>query len=195
MFGMEILLALGIGIGLSSVAGVRAFLPLTLAALFAQLGIFSPPINFADPGGWWAVVGVLAALAVVEILLDKVPALDRPFNYVMVPVRAASGAMLFAALAPTVGPELVPWLVAGAAIAGLVAVAKVLLRPPAKAVSAGVSPAFLSISEDVVGLVGGALGFFVPYLPLVLVAFMLFFYYRVRKRRGRKYGGLRILGD
>jgi hypothetical protein len=27
------------------------------------------------------------------------------------------------------------------------------------------------------------------------VAFMLFFYYRVRKRRGRKYGGLRILGD
>jgi hypothetical protein len=44
-------------------------------------------------------------------------------------------------------------------------------------------------------LVGGALGFFVPYLPLLLVAFLLFFYYRVRRRRGRKYGGLRILGD
>jgi hypothetical protein len=25
--------------------------------------------------------------------------------------------------------------------------------------------------------------------------FMLFFFYRVRRRRGRKYGGLRILGD
>jgi hypothetical protein len=195
MFGMEILLALGIGIGLSSVAGVRAFLPLALGALFAALGFFSPPITYVDPGGWWTVVGVLAGLAVVEILLDKIPALDRPFGYVMVPVRAASGAVLFAALAPAVGPELVPWLVAGAAIAGGVAVAKVLLRPPAKAASAGVSPAFLSFSEDVVGLVGGALGFFVPYLPLLLVAFLLFFYYRVRRRRGRKYGGLRILGD
>jgi hypothetical protein len=195
MFGMEILLALGIGIGLSSVAGVRAFLPLALGALFAALGFFSPPITYADPGGWWTVVGVLAGLAVVEILLDKIPALDRPFGYVMVPVRAASGAVLFAALAPAVGPELVPWLVAGAAIAGGVAVAKVLLRPSAKAASAGVSPAFLSFSEDVVGLVGGALGFFVPYLPLLLVAFLLFFYYRVRRRRGRKYGGLRILGD
>jgi hypothetical protein len=193
MLGMEILLALGIGIGLSSVAGVRAFLPLALAALFAQLGLFSPPITYA--GGWGTVFGVLAGLAVVEIWLDKIPALDRPFGYAMVPVRAASGAVLFAALAPAVGPELVPWLVAGAAIAGLVAALKVVLRPPAKAASAGVSPAFLSFSEDVVGVVGGAVGFFVPYLPLLLVAFMLFFYYRVRRRRGRKYGGLRILGD
>jgi hypothetical protein len=195
MLGMEILLALGIGIGLSCVAGVRAFLPLALAALFAQLGLFSPPITYAGPGGWWTVFGVLAGLAVVEIWLDKIPALDRPFGYAMVPVRAASGAVLFAALAPAVGPELVPWLVAGAAIAGLVAALKVVLRPPAKAASAGVSPAFLSFSEDVVGVVGGAVGFFVPYLPLLLVAFMLFFYYRVRRRRGRKYGGLRILGD
>jgi hypothetical protein len=27
------------------------------------------------------------------------------------------------------------------------------------------------------------------------VAFLLYFYFRVRRRRGRKYGGLRILGD
>src|SRR5215210_5349113 len=195
MLGMEILLALGIGIGLSSVAGVRAFLPLALAALFAQLGLFAPPITYAGPGEWWTVVGVLAGLAVVEILLDKVPALDPAFGYVMVPVRAASGALLFAALAPAVGQGLVPWLVAGAAIAGLVAVLKIVLRPSAKAASAGVSPAFLSLFEDIVALVGGALGFFVSFVPVLLVAFLVFFYYRVRRRRGRKFGGLRILGD
>jgi hypothetical protein len=88
-----------------------------------------------------------------------------------------------------------PWLAAGGVIAALVAVLKVVLRPSAKAASAGVSPAFLSFFEDVVALVGGALGFFVPLVPLVLVAFLLYFYYRVRRRRGRKYGGLRILGD
>jgi hypothetical protein len=32
-------------------------------------------------------------------------------------------------------------------------------------------------------------------VSVLLVAFLLFFYYRVRRRRGRKFGGLRILGD
>ena len=195
MLTMEILLALGIGIGLASVAGVRAFLPLALAALFVQIGFFSLPVPYTDPGGWWTAVGVLAGLAVLESVLDKVPALDRPFNYAMVPVRIASGAVLFAAALGMLDPGSAPGLVAGGVIAGVVAVAKVILRPPAKAASAGVSPAFLSFSEDVAGLVGGALGFFVPYLPLLLVAFVLFFYYRVRRRRGRKFGGLRILSD
>ena len=80
-------------------------------------------------------------------------------------------------------------------MAGVVAVLKITLRPPAKTGSAGVSTTFLSAFEDVVAVLGGVAGFFVPYLPLVLVAFVLFFFYRVRKRRGRKYGGLRILGD
>jgi uncharacterized membrane protein YphA (DoxX/SURF4 family) len=53
----------------------------------------------------------------------------------------------------------------------------------------------LSVFEDVVALVGGILGFFVPFVSVLLVAFLLFFYYRVRRRRGRKFGGLRILGD
>ncbi|MBA3791595.1 MAG: hypothetical protein H0X23_10200 [Rubrobacter sp.] len=44
-------------------------------------------------------------------------------------------------------------------------------------------------------LVGGILGILVSLVPLFLVGFLLFFYFRVRKRRGRKYGGLRILGD
>jgi hypothetical protein len=193
MLGMEILLAVGIGVGLASVAGVRAFLPLALAALLAALGFASPLIRYAEPGGWWAAFGVLAGLAVLEILLDKIAALDRPFDYVMVPVRAASGAVLFAALTP--GSALVPYLVAGAAIAGVVAVLKVVLRPSVRAASAGVSSVSLSSFEDVVALVGGAVGVFVPYVPLLLVAFLLFFYYRVRRRRGRKFGGLRILGD
>jgi hypothetical protein len=34
-----------------------------------------------------------------------------------------------------------------------------------------------------------------PFLPLAFVGFLLFFFFRVRRRRGRKYGGLRILGD
>jgi hypothetical protein len=35
----------------------------------------------------------------------------------------------------------------------------------------------------------------IPLVPLFVVGFLIFFYFRIRMRRGRKYGGLRILGD
>ena len=197
MLGMEILLASGLGIGLASVAGVRAFLPLALGAFFVQLGLFGPPTLPYNPRWWGTVVGVLVALAVLEIVLDKIPALERPFNYAMVPVRMASGALLSAtAFGVDPGPGgVVLWLVVGGAIALAVAVLKVVLRPPAKVEASGVSTRFLSAAEDVVALVGGIAGTLIPFVPLFVVGFLLFFYYRVRMRRGRKYGGLRILGD
>jgi hypothetical protein len=89
----------------------------------------------------------------------------------------------------------VPGLVAGGAIAGLVAGLKVILRPLPRASSAGVSTAFLSAIEDFVAVFGGVVGLFLPLVPLLFVGFLLFFFNRIRKRRGRKYGGLRILGD
>jgi hypothetical protein len=191
---MDIVL-IGIGVGLASVAGVRAFLPLALAALFAALGVF----DLAGAGfaaNEWVLFGVLAVLAVVEIALDKIRGIERVFNGVMVPIRAASGALLFG-LASGVGmaADAAPWLVAGGVLAGAVAVLKVVLRPAAREASSGVSTSFLSLIEDATGLVGGVLASFVPYLPVLLVAFLLFFYARIRKRRGRKFGGLRILGD
>lgn len=192
---MEILLALGIGLGLASVAGVRAFAPLALAALFSALGMFDLStlgLSISE----WVLAGGLAGLAVLEIVLDKIRGLERGFNYVMVPVRAASGALLFPlALGLGIGAGSVAWIAAGAVVAGAVAVLKVMLRPSASTASAGVSPATLSIFEDLVGVLGGAVASFVPYLPVLLVAFLLFFYFRIRKRRGRKFGGLRILGD
>jgi hypothetical protein len=140
---------------------------------------------------------VLSALAVVEIMLDKVLALDPAFGYVMIPVRMVAGAVLFAAVYEpgTLFGGAAPGLVAGGGIAAVVAGLKVILRPPSRSSSAGVSTAFLSAMEDFVAVSGGVVGLFLPFLPLLFVGFLLFFYNRIRKRRGRKYGGLRILGD
>jgi hypothetical protein len=197
---METLVWVSLGVGLASVAGVRAFLPLALAALFWRLGLLGPPDILDLPNGW-NVVGVLAALAVLEIVLDKVRALDPAFGFAMIPLRIAAGALLFAvALEPAAVLDAAP-LVAGGMIAGVVAVLKAILRPSSRTPAVGVSTAFLSAVEDVVALVGCVLALLVPWLPLatllpvVLAAFLLFFLYRIRKRRGRKYGGLRILGD
>jgi uncharacterized membrane protein len=195
---MEALLMAGIGVGLASVAGVRAYLPLAFVGLFAALGLFVPPEPLSILGSW-AVVAALFVLALFEAVLDKVPALDSILDYVQTPVRITAGAVLFAiASGAGLDAEAVPELAAGAVIAGLVAVLKAVLRPsakPAGASTAGVSVSFLSLFEDAVALLAGVIGMFVPFVPLALVAFLLFFFFRVRRRRGRKYGGLRILRD
>jgi uncharacterized membrane protein len=192
---METLFAVGVGIGLSSVAGVRAFLPLVLVGLFARLGLFELPTPFAFLEDW-AVIGVFAVLALLESGLDKIPALDSVLDYVQTPLRIVVGAILFAAAVQEgIDVGAIPELVAGGVIAGLVSFLKTILRPAANAVSAGVSASFLSLLEDAVALLGGVIAVFVPLVPLALVAFLLFFLFRVRRRRGRKYGGLRILGD
>ena len=197
MLAVETFVWAGMGFGLAAVSGLRAFLPLALFGLFARLGFIVPPDILGLATGW-GVVGVFAALAVVEIMLDKVGALDPAFGYAMIPFRAAAGAALFATmLSPGATLEVgaAPQLVAGAGIATLVAVLAVISRPSAATPSAGVSTAFLSAIQDAVALVGGIISFFVPYSGVLLVAFLLFFFNRIRKRRGRKFGGLRILGD
>ena len=192
---MEMFLAAGTGVGLSSIAGIRAYLPLVLVGLFARLGLFALPAPFgllAD----WPVIGALFVLALLESGLDKIPALDRVMDFVQTPVRIVAGAVLFsAALGAGLDAEAIPELAAGGVIAGLVSVLKAVLRPSANAASAGVSVSFLSLIEDVVALLGGVVAVLVPLVPLALVALLLFFYFRVSRRRGRKYGGLRILRD
>ena len=192
---METLFAVGVGIGLSSVAGVRAFLPLVLVGLFARLGLFALPAPF-DLLDDWTVIGALAVLTLLESGLDKVPALDSVLDYVQTPLRIVAGAILFAAaLQGGIHVGTIPELAAGAVVAGLVAVLKAIFRPAANVPSAGVSVPFLSLVEDAVALLGGIVAVLVPLVPLAVVAFLLFFFFRVRRRRGRKYGGLRILGD
>jgi hypothetical protein len=188
---VESFLLAGLGVGLASVAGLRAFVP------FARLGYIAEPDIVGLQIGW-TVVAVLWTLAVVEIMIDKVRALDPAFGYVMIPLRMLSGAVLFAAVyepGAHFDAGAVPGLVAGGVIAGVVAGLEVILRPPARSSSAGVSTAFLSAMEDLVAVFGGVVGFFLPLVPLLFVGFLLFFFNRIRKRRGRKYGGLRILGD
>jgi hypothetical protein len=131
----------------------------------------------------------------LESVLDKVGSIERAFNLVMIPFRAAAGAVVVPLAMDLEILDAIPFLVAGAVIAGGVAVLKVLLRPRSASGGAGVSNTFLSAFEDVVAVVGGIVGIFVPLLPILFVAFLLFFFNRVKRRRGRKYEGLRILRD
>lgn len=193
------LVPIGLGVGLASVAGVRAFLPFAVVTIFAMIGMFELPASLQQTQSWPVIIGLIA-LAVLEILLDKRKSLEPGLDILLTPVRAVVGALLFAvafSIAPTAASvsSVVPLLVAGGVIAGVVSILKIFSRPSARTQSSGVSHAFLSFCEDVVALAGAILAVFVPFVSLFLVAFLLFFFRRIRKRRGRKFGGLRILGD
>ncbi len=193
MPGMSEILAVGIGVGLAAAAGVRAYIPVLVVGVFALIGTLAlhRPFGVLDGG---VALGALVVLALLEVGLDKAGRVSRVLDYVQFPVRMAAGAVLFAvALGVGVGQAAVPELVAGGVIAGIVAALKMVLRPVGG--GTGVSAGFLSLCEDLTGLIGGVVSVFVPYIALALVAFLLFFYYRVKRRRERKYRGLRILGD
>lgn len=176
-------------------------MPLALVTVFSLFGfgLFTLP-EVVESFVGWPVIGGLFGLAALEGILDKAKAAERGLNVVLIPVRAASGGIFFyVATWAVLSVEAISWLLAGTLIAGIVsciiATLKSKLRPPAKVEASGVSSRFLSAVEDLVALAGVAVGALIPLVPLFLVGFLLFFYFRIRRRRGRKYGGLRILGD
>jgi uncharacterized membrane protein len=85
--------------GLSTSAGLNAYLPLLVVALLARFTDFitlKSPWNALE--SWW-VIGILTVLLLIEILVDKVPAVDSINDAVQTFVRPAAGAVLFAASA------------------------------------------------------------------------------------------------
>ena len=83
------------GFGLASAAGLNAYIPLLSMGL---LGRFTNVIHL--PPGWsWLengwVIGIVAVLLLVEIVADKVPALDSVNDTIQTFVRPTSGGIVF----------------------------------------------------------------------------------------------------
>lgn len=83
------------GFGLASAAGLNAYIPLLAMGL---LGRYTDLVNL--PAGWsWLengwVIGIVAILLAVEIVADKIPALDSVNDTVQTFVRPTSGGIVF----------------------------------------------------------------------------------------------------
>jgi len=157
--------------GLSSSAGLNAYIPLLVISL---LGKFTNLLELEQPWNtlesWW-IIGLLAVLSLVEFFADKAPAVNHVNDIIQTFVRPVSGAIVFAASANVVS-DIHPVLAmsAGLLIAGGVHAAKSLaVRPAVTAASGGAANAPVSILEDVVATILSILSVIVP----VLVACML----------------------
>ena len=182
---MEALTNVFSAFGLSSAAGLNAYLPLLVVALTAR---FTNLIQLNEPWDvlttWW-VIGVLVVLLLVEITVDKVPAIDTINDGINTFIRPVAGAILFAATSGVVG-ELHPVLavICGLLVAGGVHAVKATARPAVTATTGGLGNWLVSLSEDVVSFATAVLAILVPILLVsLMVLFLLFLGWRWSKRR------------
>lgn len=166
-------LAALLGVGLSIASGLRAFLPLLLAALAARFGWFG--LDFGQQFAWlhsdlalWA----LGLATVVEIAADKIPAVDHALDAVGFLVRPGAAALGAMAVFSDADPALYPLI---ALIAVPTALGTQTIKAGARAVStpatAGVGNPILSVGEDVAATVATLLSLLAPVLvPLLLIA-------------------------
>lgn len=156
--------------GLAASAGLNAYIPLLIVALLAR---FTHLIRLNQPfdaltNGW--VIATLAALAAVEALADKIPAVDTLYNIIQTLVRPAAGAILFAASSNVIAdihPVLA--LICGFLVAGSIHTVKTTARPIITATTGGTGDPVVSTAEDVISGSMTLLSIFVPILAAALI--------------------------
>ena len=188
---IEAITGLSTAFGLSGSAGLNAYIPLLLVALAARFPMGDPLVKLQAPydlmGSSWA-IGLLAILLVVEIVADKIPAVDTVNDGIQTFVRPAAGAILFAGSANVI-TDIHPILALGAGllVAGGVHATKTAARPVVTVTTAGVGNPIVSTLEDIVALVVSLLALVLPIVAAVLLlGFLIFIAVIVRRWRRRR---------
>lgn len=177
--------------GLAGASGLNAYIPLLIVAVAAHYPLGDPALKLAEPynliGEWWAIV-IISILLIIEMLVDKIPAVDSLNDGIQTFFRPAAGAILFAANANLI-TEMHPAiaLVAGLLVAGGVHAVKTTARPVVTATTAGTGNWAVSILEDVTAVIVTLLAIFVPILAAILFIIGGIWAIRfIRRRRQRK---------
>jgi len=174
-----------IGSSLAASAGLNAWMPLFLLGLADR---FLPAVDL--PAGWsWIssdiALWVLGALLLLEIIADKVPAVDSVNDVIQTVLRPASGGIVFGAgaSAETVAVDdpstffsehtWVP-IVTGIVIALVVHALKAATRVAANTVTGGLAAPALSTAEDGASFAIAAAAIIVPIVAgLLLIALIV----------------------
>jgi len=179
-------LSLSTAFGLSTSAGLNAYIPMLTVALVDRLtdGLVDLQGPWVWLSSWWT-IGVLAVLLVIEILVDKVPAADTANDIIQTVIRPAAGAILFAASTNAIGLHPVLAAICGVLLTGSVHAVKTLARPVINAATAGLGTPVVSTAEDVTSAVTSVVSVLIPYLVLALLLLILSLvvWWATRRRR------------
>lgn len=182
----ELLSVLALAIALAASAGLRAWLPLLLAGGLCRMGVLDLGPSFQFLASNKALI-VLGLATLVELVGDKVPAIDHALDAIATPLRPAAGALLAASVLGTVSDSLTA-VVLGTAVGAPTALvphaAKAALRAASTTFTAGLANPVLSLIEDVLSLVCFLLALLMPLAVLALLGLTLVIATRWLRRRG-----------
>ena len=185
------------GFGLATAAGLNAYIPLLALGLLSRFtDLVTLPHGWAWLENGW-VMTIVAVLLVVEVVADKIPALDSINDAIQTFVRPTAGGIVFgsgtaaetaAVTDPGAFAHTGQWIpvAIGVVTALAVSLTKSTVRPAANIATAGMAAPVLSTVEDIfsVGLVFAAI--LVPVLVLVAVLALVWAVMRIVRRRRRK---------
>jgi len=182
---MQLLTGIFTAFGLSASAGLNAYIPLLVVGLIAHyfpqtLTLTKPWDTLANP---WIIL-FLCVLVIIEMLADKIPAVNHINDLIQTFIRPAAGAIVFAASTNAI-TNIHPVLALGAGllVAGTVHIAKAgVVHPIVTATTGGVGNIPVSIVEDITSTALSILAIILPILigTLIVVAgaFIIYWLYK-----------------
>jgi hypothetical protein len=187
---MEALFGIMAAFGLSASAGLNAYIPLLVVGVVAHytdwITLSKPYDLLANP---WILI-LLGVLLIIEMLADKIPAVNHINDIIQTVIRPAAGAIVFAASAHVItNVHPVVALACGLLIGGSVHVVKsAAVRPAVTATTGGAGNVPVSILEDLVATITSVLAVVMPvlvgvFLLLIIALVGWWFWRRAQKRR------------
>jgi hypothetical protein len=183
----QLLSTVGLAIALAACAGLRAWLPLLMAGALSRAGVLSLGGAFGFLSSNKA-LALFALATAIELIGDKIPAVDHALDALSTVLRPAAGAMLAASVFGRIADPLESaalGLAVGAPVALVPHAGKTVLRAASSAFTAGLANPALSVAEDAATVVLFFLAILVPLAVAGgLLALSLLLLRRFSKRSG-----------
>jgi uncharacterized membrane protein len=186
---MDALFGIMTAFGLSASAGLNAYIPLLVVGVIAHysdwIKLNTPYDLLANP---WVLI-VVSILLIIEMLADKIPAVNHVNDIIQTGIRPAAGAIIFAASAHAItNVQPVIAIICGLLVAGSVHVVKsAAVRPAVTVTTGGAANVPVSIAEDMIATVVSILSIVIPLLVAVfLIIFVALIIWLLWRRAQRK---------
>jgi uncharacterized membrane protein len=186
---MDALFGIMTAFGLSASAGLNAYIPLLVVGVIAHysdLIVLNAPYDLlANP---WVII-VVGVLLIIEMLADKLPAVNHVNDIIQTGIRPAAGAIIFAASANAItNVHPIIAILCGLLVAGSVHTVKsAAIRPAVTATTGGAANIPVSIAEDVIATVLSILSIVIPVLVIVfLITFLTLIIWWLWRRAQQK---------
>jgi hypothetical protein len=159
--------------GSAWLSGINLYATIVTLGVLQKFHLVKLPGDLNILGEWW-VIGLAAALYLIEFFADKIPAVDSAWDAIHTFIRVPAGAILAATAFANFDPAVkTAALILGGGIALSSHGAKAATRLAVNASPEPFSNSLLSLGEDVVAFGSTILMVFFPVAMLIIVVIFL----------------------